>query len=125
MTELLNVQFEDDQYVVTLADADRTLEISLSAKSASVLIAALAQAIVDRAEPNRPDTAWLAWPTTARSAEVSFDIEATEPDVVGVAIKLPGLMPIRIEIPPDSARHVAFALSEAADKSQIPDTGNR
>ena len=123
MTELLDVQPDNDHFVVTFREADRAFNVSLSAQGASILIAALAQAVVDRAEPNRPDTAWLKWPTTAHSADVSFDIEALEAGVVGVAIKLPGLMPIRVDIPTESARQVAFALSEAAEKSQIPETG--
>jgi len=123
MTELLNVQAGDDRLLVTFRDERGTFDATLTAQSASVLIAALAQAIVDTAEPNQPETAWLQWPSTARSANVSFDIESLGEGLVGIAVKLPGLLPIMLEIPPDSARQVAFALSEAADKSQIPETG--
>jgi hypothetical protein len=120
MTELVDVRPDSDRYVVKLRDAGKAFEISLTAQSASLLIAALAQAVVDGAEPNRPNTAWLSWPTLARSAEVSFDVEAIDSGLVGMAVKLPGLMPIRIEIPSESARQLAFALTDAADKSQIP-----
>jgi len=123
MTELLDVQLDNDHYVVTFRDADGTFDVSLSAQGAAVLIAALAQAVVNRAEPNRPATAWLQWPTMAQTSEVSFDIDSLGAGVVGMAIKLPGLMPIKVEIPPDSAHQVAFALSEAANKSQIPEIG--
>jgi len=123
MTDLINVRSDDGTFVLTLRDEVRAFDVVLSTQTASVLVAALAQAIVSSAEPNKPETAWLQWPTTARSSDVSFDIDAMGPDIVGIAVKLPGLMPVTLEIPADSARQVAFALTEAADKTQIPETG--
>jgi len=123
MTDLINVRSDDGTFVLTLRDEVRAFDVVLSTQTASVLVAALAQAIVSSAEPNKPETAWLQWPTTARSSDVSFDIDAMGPDIVRIAVKLPGLMPVTLEITADSARQVAFALTEAADKTQIPETG--
>jgi hypothetical protein len=123
MTDLINVGAGQGTFVMTLRDDTGTFDVALSAQTAFVLIAALAQAIVSSAEPNKPETAWLQWPATARSSDVSFDIDAIGPETIGIAVKLPGLMPITLEIPPESARQVAFALTEAANKTQIPETG--
>jgi hypothetical protein len=123
MAELLSLEADGDRFVIAFRDGNGTFNVSLSAQTASTLIASLAQAIVDRADANRLATEWLKWPTTARSGEVSFDVDSIGPGAVGMAVKLPGLLPITVEIPLESARQVAFALTEAANKSQIPEIG--
>src|SRR5690348_4012971 len=100
MAELLNLEADNDRFVIAFRDETGTFTVALSAQSASTLIASLAQAIVDRADANRPAIEWLKWPTTARSNEVSFDVESIGPGAVGMAVKLPGLLPIIVEIPP-------------------------
>ena len=103
MAELLNLGADDDRFVIAFRDETGTFNVALSAQTASTLIASLAQAIVDRADANRPATEWLKWPATARSSEVSFDVDSIGPEMVGIAVKLPGLLPIIVEIPPASA----------------------
>lgn len=68
-------------------------DVSLSVQTAALLIAGLAQAAINRAEPNQPNTPWRRWPPLVQSADVSFDIDTLGNILVGMAIKLPDLCP--------------------------------
>src|SRR5215475_7489279 len=100
MVQLVDIRRDEKQITAVFDDQGRTLNVELSGPTAALLVAGLAQAVIDTSEPNRPETAWLQWPPAARSSDVSFDIDAIGDGLVGVAIKLPGLMPVVVEIPP-------------------------
>jgi hypothetical protein len=118
MTELVDVRIADDQMIMVFRDGERLIEVSVSTQTGANLIAGLMQTIVDLAPSNAPGVRWLEWPQMARSAEVSFDVEAIDSEMVGIAVKLPGLLPVTLEIPPGSARSVADAMVKAADESE-------
>ena len=118
MTEFVDMRIDVDRLIVTFREDGRLFEVPLTAQTAATLVASLSNAVVDLASPNPPGLPWLRWPQLARSADVSFDIEMTAPDVVGIAVKLPGLLPLILEIPPSSAREVAGAIYKAAEDAE-------
>ena len=118
MAELVDVRQAGDQTIIVFRDGVTLLEVAISGQTGANLVAGLAQAIVDGAPSNAPGVEWLHWPQMARSAEVSFDIEAIDSELVGVAVKLPGLLPVTLELPAGSARAVADAIHKAADDSE-------
>jgi hypothetical protein len=118
MTELVDMRIDADRLIVTFREDGRVFEVPLSVQAAATLVASLSSALVDLAPANPPGIPWLRWPQLARSADVSFDIEMTAPDIVGIAVKLPGLLPLTVEIPPAAAREVAGAIHKAAEDAE-------
>ena len=118
MSELVDMRAAGDQVIVVFREGERLVEVMVSAQTGANLVAGLMQTIVDLAPSNAPGIKWLEWPQMARSSEVSFDIEAIDRELVGIAVKLPGLLPVTLEVPPGSARAVADAILKAADESE-------
>lgn len=121
MAYVVEIRAQDDRIVVVFGEDGHDFDVSLSVQTAALLIAGLAQAAINRAEPNQPNTPWRRWRPLVQSADVSFDIDTLGNILVGMAIKLSGLMPVIVEIPPDAARQVAFALNDAAERSRAPE----
>lgn len=117
MAELVDVRPDGEQTIIVFREGGQLLELTISGQAGANLVAGLVQAIVDRAPSNEPGVEWLQWPQMARSSEMSFDIEAIDSELVGIALKLPGLLPVTLEIPMDSAHAVADAIHKAADES--------
>ncbi len=118
MAELVDVRLDGEQTIMVFREGEQLLELTVSGQAAANLVASVAQNIVDRAPSNAPGVQWLQWPQMARSSEVSFDIEAIDSETVGIAVKLPGLLPVTLEIPAGSAHAVADAIHKAADESE-------
>ena len=118
MAELIDVRLAGDQTIIVFREGEQLLELAVSGQAAANLVAGLVQNIVEQAPSNAPGVQWLQWPQMARTPEVSFDIEAIDSEMVGIAVKLPGLLPVTLEIPPGSARAVADAIHKAADESE-------
>ena len=118
MAELVEVRPAGEQTVIVFREGAQLLELTISGTAGANLVAGMVQAIVDRAPSNDPGVEWLKWPQMARSGEVSFDIEAIDSEMIGVAVKLPGLLPVTLEIPPGAAHAIADAIHKAADDSE-------
>lgn len=123
MTVLVNLRLTDDRAIIVFDDGGRLVELSISAQTAATLVAELSRAVITLSPPNPAGVQWLSWPQMVRSSDVSFDIEAVAYGIVGIAVKLPGFLPLTVEIPSDSARAVAAAILEAADEGDRPKLG--
>jgi hypothetical protein len=118
MSDLVDLRVAGDQVVLVFEDSGRAFEVTVSVQTGVMLVTRLSQGIVDLSPPNPPGVRWLGWPQMVKSSDVSFDIESVGDRTVGIALKLPGLLPLTVEIPADSARQLVHAISTAANESE-------